>query len=232
MQRFVSIRLAFQKMVAQSGAGLDNRPVPCILGDENRPCPQPRQACCSACATGPTPGSWQRFADLYSPYLYGWLRRHAVAHQDAEDIAQDTLQVVAEELSRFRHNGRRGAFRHWLRAILANRLRAFRRYRKVRSGIRADTDLLHQLAGRLEDPKSNLAAAWDQEHDHYVARRLLDAVQVEFQTNPWRAFHRVALEAADPEAVAAELGMSVDAVYAAKSRVIRRLRQEAGHFLD
>src|ERR1700722_11422644 len=67
--------------------------------------------------------SWQKFTTLYSPLLFGWLRRHALQAQDAEDIVQEVLAVVVKELPQFQHNRQHGAFRCWLRTILANRLK-------------------------------------------------------------------------------------------------------------
>src|SRR5262249_34118402 len=74
--------------------------------------------------------SWEHFPHSSPPLLYAWLRRYSLREQDADDIVQEVLAVVARELPRFQHNHRRGAFRRWLRIILVNRLRQFRRNRR------------------------------------------------------------------------------------------------------
>lgn len=175
--------------------------------------------------------AWERLVAIYEPLLHGWLRRQNVQHADAEDLAQGVLSAVAAEIQGFQHNGRTGAFRSWLRAMLVNRLRAFRRAQRVRSTCQPDSDLIARLADALDDPASDLARRWDDDHDRFVARRLLDRVESEFQPTTWRAFCRVAVDGADPDPVAAELGISVASVYAAKSRVLRRLREEADGLL-
>jgi DNA-directed RNA polymerase specialized sigma24 family protein len=68
---------------------------------------------------------------------------------------------------------------------------------------------------------------WDEHHDQEVLARLLVLMESEFETKTLLAFRRVGLEGARPREVATELGMSVSAVYIAKSRVLRRLRAEA-----
>jgi RNA polymerase sigma-70 factor (ECF subfamily) len=73
---------------------------------------------------------------------------------------------------------------------------------------------------------------WDEEHDRYVLRCLLELMELEFEPTTVLAFRRVALEQADSAEVAKELGISVGAVYAAKSRVLGRLRQEAEGLID
>src|SRR5262245_56944780 len=69
----------------------------------------------------PDDSSWARMVDLYSPLLRDWIRRHHLQPSDADDLVQDVLAVVVRELVHFEHNRRTGAFRRWLRTILANR---------------------------------------------------------------------------------------------------------------
>jgi RNA polymerase sigma-70 factor (ECF subfamily) len=174
----------------------------------------------------PDAASWKRFTDLYAPLLGGWLRRQGVQPQDADDLVQEVLGVVVRELPHFEHNQRPGAFRSWLRTILANRLRAF--WRKRHGQPAAAGQELEQL----EDPEASLSRLWDQEHDRYILGRLLELIEPEFAPATWQAFRRVTLDEQSPAAVARDLGLSVNAVWLAKSRVLRRLRQESRLLLD
>jgi RNA polymerase sigma-70 factor (ECF subfamily) len=84
----------------------------------------------------------------------------------------------------------------------------------------------------LEDPDSGLSRLWDEEHDRHVLRRLMELIEHEFSPAAWQAFRRVGLSGEGAAAVAADLGMTVNAVLLAKSRVLRRLRQEARGLVD
>lgn len=174
--------------------------------------------------------SWQRLVDLYTPLLNRWLGRHTMPHADAEDLVQEVLAVVVRELPNFYHNLRRGAFRRWLRTILANRLRAFWRDRKALPINRGDDP--EQIWARLEDPCSDLSGVWDREHDRYVLGRLLELLPSEFEPATWKAFRLVAVEGRSPAEVAQELGLSTNAIRIAKSRVLKRMRQEAEGLID
>jgi len=77
-----------------------------------------------------------------------------------------------------------------------------------------------------------LSDLWNREHDEHVLRRLLELVEPEFTSPVWQAFRGVALEGKPAAEVAAELGATVNAVFLAKSRVLRRLRQEARGLVD
>jgi RNA polymerase sigma-70 factor, ECF subfamily len=175
--------------------------------------------------------AWQRLVDLYSPLLSSWLRRHALQNADVDDLVQEVLVTVARETPRFQHSGRPGAFRHWLRTILANRLREFWRERRLQPAATGDSDFAGML-DQLEDPDSGISHLWDQEHDQHVAGRLLAMIEPQFAPSTWRAFRRVVLEGARPDAVAAEMGLTVNAVFIAKSRVLQRLRAESRSLLD
>jgi RNA polymerase sigma-70 factor, ECF subfamily len=169
--------------------------------------------------------SWNSLAEVYTPLLRSWLARYGVQDADADDLVQETLVVLARELARFEHNGRSGAFRAWLKTILVNRLRSFWRSRKYRPAANGDSDVLHAL-DQLADPHSELSRLWDQEHDAQVIRQLAARVEGRFSESTRQAFRRLVFDGASPEAVAQELGLSLNAVVIAKCRVLKALRQE------
>ena len=181
--------------------------------------------------TTPDNGAWERLVAVYRPWVIGWVVRQGLSDSDAEDLAQDILLVVLRELPFFQHNRRPGAFRTWLRTITAHRLRDFGRSRRYRPQAGGDSAALERF-DQLEDPASPLSRLWDKEHDRHVVSRLLALVEPDFESSTWRAFRAVMLEGEKPAAAAARLGLSVNAVLLAKSRVLRRLRQEARGLLD
>ena len=175
--------------------------------------------------------AWRDLTDLYRPLIIGWLNRQGVPAVDLEDLTQDVLLSVVKHLPSFEHSGQRGAFRSWLRTIVCSRTSNYWRATEAStqaSGGSGATAALQQIA----DPDSDLNRQWDHEHDRYVIRCLLDLIEAEFEPATRRAFRRLALDAASGAEVAEELGMSVAAVYRAKSRVLQRIRQEAEGLID
>ncbi len=175
--------------------------------------------------------AWRRLVDLYSPLINAWLRRHGVPAEDAEDLTQEVLEIVVREVSRFRHNGRVGAFRTWLRTITINCLRQSLRSRRFRVQATGSPDITMML-DQLEDPASNLSQRWDREHDQHVLERLLELIEPDFRPATWKAFRRQIIDGASAETVAAELGLTVNAVLIAKSRVLSHLRRNADGLVD
>ena len=178
----------------------------------------------------PDAAEWRRLQDVYLPVIRSWLSRVPGLHDESQDLSQEVLVVLVRELPAFerRHHG---SFRAWLRQITINRIRAFCKTRRHQplAGLGPEVD---QFLTQLEDPGSDLARQWDQEHDRHVFQKLLAVVRADFEPRTWQAFTRFAVDGAPARQVAEELGMSESAVMQAKFRVLKRLRQEAGELLD
>ena len=178
----------------------------------------------------PDDEAWRRLVDIYTPLIRGWLRRSATVENDADDLVQEVLTIVVRKLPGFRRQ-RQGSFRAWLRAITVNCLRDFLRAGRLRAPARGGSELIEMLA-QLDDPASALSHVWDEEHDRHVTQQLMQHIKPDFEPTTWRAFQRLALDGSPAATVAAELGISVNAVFIAKSRVLARLRQEAEGLID
>jgi RNA polymerase sigma factor (sigma-70 family) len=171
--------------------------------------------------------SWRRLTAIYAPLIRRWLLQHETPETDVDDLAQEVLLVLAQDLVRFDHNGRAGAFRVWVRSITANRLRAYWKTRRSRP-----INGLDDRIAQFEDPVNEFGELWDREHDEFVIRRLLELIEPEFALSTWRSFQLLVLEERPALDVAEQLGLSVNAVLIAKSRVLRRLRQEGRGLID
>lgn len=179
----------------------------------------------------PDSAAWGRFVDIYGPLIYRWLRQSGLQDHDACDVGQEVLIAVSREMPTFEYQPGKGSFRGWLRVIVIHRLRGFWRDRKAKPSNWAHGGLESKLA-ELADPNSQVTRCWDAEHDRHVLRRLLEMLQVEFEPTTWQAFWRVAIDGEKVVGAATSLGISVDSVYQAKSRVLRRLREESAGLLD
>jgi RNA polymerase sigma-70 factor (ECF subfamily) len=174
--------------------------------------------------------SWRRLVDIYAPLIRFWLSRSPLQSADHEDLTQEVLKIVVQKLPEFQRR-REGSFRAWLRVVTVNCLREFWRSSKHQPVATGDSDFLQKLQ-ELEDPQSELAKVWNSEHDRHVVRRLLELIGPQFEPTSLHAFRKVVLEGLKPSQVAAELGISVNAVFLAKSKILRQLRQEIAGLLS
>jgi len=179
-------------------------------------------------ASSPVETDWRRLVHLYQPFIVRWLGQAGVPDSDRGDLVQEVLTVVVKDVPSFQHSERIGAFRKWLRIVVVNRIRNYWRSQKSQVQPGDHSSILDEL----EDPASGLSGVWDREHDAFVAQRLLESLEGEFTPTTWTAFRRQVVEGAKTMDVARELGLSVNAVLIAKSRVLRRFRDEARGLVD
>jgi RNA polymerase sigma-70 factor, ECF subfamily len=161
---------------------------------------------------------WERFVELYSPLLEHWARRLCRA-AEAADLVQEVLIVVMQKLQSFAGGGDR-SFLAWLRAVMRNRRRDLGR-RSAARPCAADSAAIEAVG-----QENDIDELVETESRNLLIRRAMQIMQSDFEPTTWKAcWERVAADrpAAD---VAAELGISVDVVYAASYRVIRRLRAD------
>ncbi len=175
--------------------------------------------------------SWKRLFDLYTPLIRSWLHACGVAGADADDLLQEVLLVVLRELPGFVHNQQRGAFLRWLRAVAVHRLQGFRRSRQARRLVAAGDEPGRSL-DEIADPAADPERLWDQQHDQHIVRRALELLEPDFTASTWHAFRRQVIDGEEPARVAAELGLSRNAVVLAKFRVLQRLRRELDGLTD
>jgi len=175
------------------------------------------------------PEAWQRFVRLYSPMVYRWCRRSGVMADDAADVLQEVLAAVIRHVSEFRREGPHDSFTAWLATVTRNKVCDHYRRRHGRVEGRGGTTAQRRMAEIPQPPEpSHETIQPDAETVAGLSRRVLDMIRAEFEPGTWQAFWRTTVEGQTPALVAEELQMGVAAVYMAKSRVLRRLRQALG----
>lgn len=175
------------------------------------------------------PEAWQRMVVLYSPLVGHWCRQAGVGDQDIPDVSQEVFAAVASGLQRFQPERAGTSFRAWMRGVARNKLRDHFQHRGIAAA--GGTDLQKKLR-EIPAPEAEFDLSERPDDLAGIYQRALDLVRDEFETHTWTAFWRVAIEARSPTEVAAELGMSPNAIRQAKSRVLRRLKEELAGLIE
>lgn len=174
--------------------------------------------------------AWQRLTHLFGPLVYSWCRREGLQPEDAADVQQEVFRAVARAIPQFRRERPGDSFRGWLWTITRNKLHDFWRQRRAQPAAAGGTSAHQHMQAVAEAESSESGCEGAPERELY--RRAVELIRAEFEENTWQAFWRVTVEEQASAEVAAALGMSTGAVYVAKSRVLRRLREEMGDLLD
>jgi RNA polymerase sigma-70 factor (ECF subfamily) len=168
--------------------------------------------------------AWHEFVELYAPVIYGFYRKRGLQDADAADLTQAVLQTVLVEAGRLKYDPARGSFRSWLFTIARNKHYDFIAHRKRSPGAGGNTspsERIDNVPAREEE-----VAQWEQEYERRIYAWAAERVCRCVDDTTWEAFRLTAVEGKSGMETADALGMSVGAVYVAKSRVLAHLRRE------
>ena len=179
--------------------------------------------------------AWERFATLYGHIVLSMCRRAGLQPADREDVFQEVALAVARHLAQFRHDRPGDTFRGWLRSITRTKIldvyRRLGRQPKILGGTAAH-QLVQGVCSRCIDEDDGDADAARQWEDSILAHEAVKLVRNEFEDRTWQAFWRTVAGGLSASVAADQLGMSPGAVRVAKSRVLRRIRDELGGLID
>ena len=166
--------------------------------------------------------AWEQFEQLYRPVIFRIARSRGLQHSDALDLVQQVLMSVSAAIGRYQHQDSKTPFRHWLGKITRNAI--------LKKLTRGPLDKAHGGTSMIGSMQA-VAATGDEisdmietEYRREIYARAAAKVRSEIEDTTWLAFEMTMLQAKSVEATARVLGLSTGSVYAARSRVVRRLQ--------
>ena len=165
--------------------------------------------------------AWHLFASIYTPFLYKQAQHLNLQIADAADLVQEVLLVAFHKLPSFQYDPK-GSFRKWLVTIARNKWILNYRRCSPQVGIALPDVPAPDEREELEE----------KEYRYFLVRQALSNIQSGFPITTWTAFQEYALAGLPAHQVAARLGLTINSVYVAKSRVLKRLRDELAGLLD
>lgn len=169
--------------------------------------------------------AWLEFVEIYGPLIYRYARRSGLQEADADDVTQEVLRTTVRTMPAFEYDPRRGRFRSWLKTLTMNQVRDHLARGKRREQGSGDTGM-HQWLNQQSDDSESDEEFWEREYRERLFHWATQRARVQFREATWRAFEETTIAGRAAEEVAKELGLSVGAVYIAKSRVLAKLKEE------
>ncbi len=173
--------------------------------------------------------AWRQFIEVYSALIYGFARQRGLQDADAADLMQEVLRSVSGAMGRLNYDPGRGSFRGWLYTITRNKLNTFLSRQKRQVLGTGESGMQERLA---EEAVPGEDALWDQEYERRLFEWAAERVRNTSGQSVWQAFWQTAVEGKSPKDVARGLGMSVGAVYVAKSRTLAQVREQIQQFQE
>ena len=171
--------------------------------------------------------AWGKFVDLYRPVIHRIALARGMQDADAQDLTQQVLMAVASSIGRWQKSGETTRFRHWLRRVAKNAIinAVSRRPPDQATGTSSVEDLLIDLperAGNQYDAETDSLVELEVRRELYL--RAAACVRTDVDPETWRAFEMTVIGGVSNADAAQELGKSIGTIYAARSRVMKRLR--------
>lgn len=174
--------------------------------------------------------AWREFVEVYTPLAYAYSRHRGLQDADAADVAQEVMQTVARSISSFAYRPEKGSFRSWLYTLTRSRFNNFLARRKRQLSCGSGDSAVRELIEAQPCPETD--ESWDREYHQRLLEWACAQVGSEFQETTWRAFRLAAVEGKSPSEVAAALGLTIGAVYIARSRITARIRAKVREVTD
>ena len=174
--------------------------------------------------------AWEEFFQRYWRLIYVAARDRACRDHTAEEIVQEVMLAVFEKRDVFRYDPARGRFRDWLRRLVRNKVAEHRRRpaQRLRGAGGDGHDGHAEPAGDDDGPD----AAWEAAFEATMLAALLDVVRREVAPDTYQAFELLSLAELSGAEVAGITGLSRNAVYLARKRVVKRLRELGTPYRD
>ncbi len=171
--------------------------------------------------TGARELSWQEFRNRYARVIVGFARNAGLPAQEADDLLQDVLMAFFRVADRFEYDPAKGRFRGYLKRATLNMIR---RRRKGSAGT-LEFDVADEGAPAVDN-------LWEREWAQQVLVRSIDEARSRVDQKTFEAFELYAQRGVPAEIVAERLGIGVNSVHQAKSRVLKLARDAADRIRD
>ena len=167
--------------------------------------------------------AWRQFQEYFYPVVVNFARAGGLSIVDAEDAAQQTMLTFVQAFRAGKYEREKGHLSGWLYGLAKRVILNYHKHRP-RERLVADNTTGTSFLNKIEDEES-IKQSWDRGWRQMVLERSLQQVRRETDKKVFEAFELYALMEKDAEEVAEQLGISTNAVYIAKSRILTRLRQ-------
>ena len=166
--------------------------------------------------------AWEEFAGIYEPLIRRYVARRGIQDADVADVTQEVLLSVMRAIQSFDPSPERGKFRGWLYRVVSNAtydLIGRQRRQPQRSEAMSDEIVLSELAAGGVDRDE-----FDVEYERRIFDWACERIRREVRESTWRAFWMTGVAGRSGQPASELLGLSVGAVYIAKSRVMARIK--------
>lgn len=168
--------------------------------------------------------AWQRFTARFRTPMVRFARRCGLSEEQAEDAAQDTLVQFVERYRDGQYDRSRGRLSSWLFTLMYNSIRSHRRD-SARSPGQAPLRVDRTTFFSAVPDEAAAKEAWEQDWEQHAYTVCMNQLRSEVSPSHFHIFELTTMREVPAAEVAQQLGLTRDAIYQARYRVLKRLEQ-------
>jgi len=176
--------------------------------------------------------SWRDFVALYEPLLLSYVRKRGLTEIDARDVVQDVFILLLRVLPSFALDHTRGRFRTWLWQVVMNAIADRARRQSSRSRAEDKWREGHKAFASAKGVADESDPEWLAAYRQRILDVVLPQVQAQTQAKTGTCFEERLVQGRPSAAVAAEVGISANAVCVNAARVLAKVRQRCADYLE
>lgn len=170
-----------------------------------------------------TSDAWSEFLAIYEQAILKYACSRGLQDADAKDVTQEVLAAVTAKVENWDPSRDKGLFRGWLFRVARN-MAVDITSAQARGARPTGDSQIAQMLSETEERDGGELELFQAEYRRKVFQWAADRIRPEVRETSWKAFWRTSVDGQKPEAVAQQLNLSVGAVYAAKFRIVSRIR--------
>lgn len=174
--------------------------------------------------------SWADFFNTYWKLIYNFAVQRGLAHQEAEEVVQETVLAVAKSIPNFQYDPAKCAFKTWLLTVTRSKIanQFDKRARRPPIVDPADDSRRTPLMERVGDEQAQQQweRAWDNEWEKNLMDAAIQRVKRRVSIEQFQMFDLFVLKDWPARDVAKTLGVTIAHVYVAKHRLAKLVKKE------
>lgn len=168
--------------------------------------------------------AWSAFLAIYRPVVYRLAQSRGLQDADADDLAQQVFVSIARSVASWAPAANGPPFRAWMYRIAHNEILKAISRRKPDAA--AGSSSVQEMLNAIPQDDSDASVELLRESRMEAFRWASSAIQHEFTAATWTMFWQSTVEELKVDDVATTHGRTRGAVYLARYRVMKRLKEK------
>lgn len=174
--------------------------------------------------------AWSAFLRIYRPVVFRLARSRGLQDADADDLTQKVFVAIARSVDGWASDSEAPPFRAWLYRVAHNEI--LKAITRQKPDVGAGSSSVQEMLGEIPERDAGVKTTLIHEGRREAFRWAADEIRREFTAATWAMFWQSTIENNPVAKVAKDHARTSGAVYLARYRVMKRLKEKVDEVSD